>query len=375
MSFGLPGLDLPLGNLNVFIGPNGSGKSNFIELLAFLRATPSDLQGVIRSGGGIWEWLWKGNSNNLATIEVVVNYPSGQMPLRHQIFFEKENDRFHLKDERIYDEHPTNQSNYNFYYLLQRGNPVLIVNGVERSLERMSVESDASILAQRSDPDLYPELAYLSNTYKKILLYREWPFGRDSKYRNPQPSDQRNDRLEEDFSNLGLILNRLRRDPKTKRALTENLRDLYDGLTDFEVNIVEGGYVQILFEEGNFSIPSTRLSDGSLRYLCLLAILLDPTPPPIICIDEPELGLHPDILPKVADLLIAASERTQLFVTTHSRILIDALSEQPDSVIVCSKTEGQSKFERLDAESLMLWLEKYTLGDLWSMGEIGGNRW
>ena len=128
-------------------------------------------------------------------------------------------------------------------------------------------------------------------------------------------------------------------------------------------------------ERGGREIPATRLSDGTLRYLCLLAILLHPDPPPLIAIEEPELGLHPDIIPQLAKLLVAASERTQLVVTTHSDVLVDALTSQPESVIVCEKVDGESQFRRLDADQLKEWLEKYTLGQLWSMGEIGGNRW
>ena len=104
--------------------------------------------------------------------------------------------------------------------------------------------------------------------------------------------------------------------------------------------------------EGEFSIPATRLSDGTVRYLCLLAILCDPEPPPLIGIEEPELGLHPDILPKIADLLMAASERTQLIVTTHSEILVDALTERPGAVVVCEKYEGQSTLRRPDPDAL-----------------------
>ena len=77
----------------------------------------------------------------------------------------------------------------------------------------------------------------------------------------------------------------------------------------------------------------------------------------------------------MAKLLIAASERTQLVVTTHSDVLVDALSSQPESVIVCEKHDGESQFQRLDAGRLKEWLDKYPLGQLWSMGEIGGNRW
>jgi predicted ATPase len=139
--------------------------------------------------------------------------------------------------------------------------------------------------------------------------------------------------------------------------------------------LINGGTVQVFFTEDDFVIPATRLSDGTLRYLCLLAILCDPEPPPLICIEEPELGLHPDILPKVADLLRSASRRTQLIVTTHSDILVDAMTETPEAVVVCSKQQGQTIMERLKPDDLREWLKKYRLGQLWTKGEIGGNRW
>lgn len=127
--------------------------------------------------------------------------------------------------------------------------------------------------------------------------------------------------------------------------------------------------------EGDFSIPATRLSDGTLRYLCLLTLLCDPTPPPLVCLEEPELGLHPDLLPGLARLLVEASERTQLIVTTHSEILVDALTDHPESVIVCEKHQGQTEMRRLDEDELSDWLKKYRLGELWMRGELGGKRW
>jgi len=104
--------------------------------------------------------------------------------------------------------------------------------------------------------------------------------------------------------------------------------------------------------------------------------LCDPDPPPLVCIEEPELGLHPDMLPKIADLLAAASERTQLVVTTHSDMLVDAMTDRPEAVVVVEKHNGQTCMKRLkeDAE-LRRWLDKYRLGQLWTRGEIGGTRW
>ena len=195
-------------------------------------------------------------------------------------------------------------------------------------LQREEVASDESILSQRKDPDQFPELAHLSSFYGGISLYREWSFGRKSALRQPQSTDVRASALMEDFTNLGMFLSRLRQDPRTKTRLIDCLSDAYEGLTDFELNF-EGGSVQVFFTEGELAVPASRLSDGSLKYLCLLAILLNPHPPPLICIEEPETGMHPDLIPKIADLLVDASTRCQLVVTTHSDLLVDALSEQP----------------------------------------------
>jgi predicted ATPase len=113
-----------------------------------------------------------------------------------------------------------------------------------------------------------------------------------------------------------------------------------------------------------------------MRFLCLLAILCDPDPPPLVCIEEPELGLHPDLLPKIADLLVSAAERTQLVVTTHSDPLVDAMTKRPEVVVVVEKHEGQPQAKRLEStEEMQRWLEKYRLGELWLRGEIGGTRW
>ena len=375
LSFGPDTLPIPLRSLNVLIGPNGSGKSNFIEAIMLLRATGKDLRKPIVQGGGVTEWIWKGNRKGEASLDVIVKNTLGQQSLRHVLRFGELNQTFHLRDETIENERPyPGHTDAYFYYRYQKGRPVVKVTGTERQLARESVEPDLSILAQRRDPETYPEITYLANTYEKIKVYREWSFGRDTVFRNYQKADVRNDRLEEDFSNLGLFLNRLRRLPRTKNAIVEQLVNLYEGLDDFDVS-VEAGSVQVFFSEGDFTIPATRLSDGTVRYLCLLAILLDPEPPPLICIEEPELGLHPDIIPKVADLLHEASQRTQLIITTHSDILVDALTEEPESVLVCEKHEGQTSMRRLEADKLVVWLENYRLGALWTSGQLGGTRW
>jgi predicted ATPase len=95
----------------------------------------------------------------------------------------------------------------------------------------------------------------------------------------------------------------------------------------------------------------------------------------LICIEEPELGLHPDILPSLGKLLIQASQKSQLVVTTQSDILVGSLSEQPESVVVVERDEEGTHLERLDKAKLEPFLDEYRLGELWIKGELGGTRW
>lgn len=378
LSFGPDNAGIELQVLNLFIGPNGSGKSNLIEAISLMRSAPKEFREVTRKGGGVAEWIWKGKSKSPASVEWVVSYPKGKKPLRHSMAFHPVSQAFSLDDENVEDSEPrfASEQDVYFYYRYQRGQPAVnTVKEGQRRLAKDTIEPDRSILAQRRDPETYPELAWLAQNYEKVRIYREWAFGRSTVFREPQKADVRNDTLEEDFSNLGLFLNRLKtRFPGAKKAILAGLKDLYDGITDFDV-LIEGGTVQVFFTEGDFSIPATRLSDGTLRYLCLLAILCDPEPPPLICIEEPELGLHPDILPKVADLLKAASKRTQIIVTTHSDILVDAMTDCPEAVVVCEKHDGKTEMTRQSPTELKVWLEKYRLGQLWIDGQLGGKRW
>ena len=380
LSFGPETDGLDLRPLNLLIGPNGSGKSNFIETIALMRAAPSEFSKVTRKGGGVAEWIWKGNADGAACIDWVMSYPQGTRALRHRIAFGSAGQGFALEDERLENAvAQLAQPTIRFYYRPKQGQHVVSVRVQhelrERLLAQDSLEPDRSILAQRRDPDIYPELAWVARNYERIRLYREWTFGRHAVFRDRQIADGRNDVLEEDFSNLGLFLNRLKtRQPAAARAILNGLADLYDGITEFNV-LIQDGSVQVFFTEGDFVIPATRLSDGTLRYLCLLAILCDPDPPPLICIEEPELGLHPDVLPKLADHLLEASKRTQLIVTTHSDVLVDAMSEHPEAVVVCEKHHGSTKMTRLSADALKVWLDKYRLGELWIRGELGGTRW
>jgi len=391
LSFGDDGVEVELLPLNVLIGPNGSGKSNLIEAISLLRAAPTDLAAPIREGGGLREWLWKGlPSTSVAQIHTTVWYPDGIMPLRYRIALATAGQRMEVVDEAIENERPSKQGETDsyFYYRYQNGHPALNVKTMEdedggelgkrvkRSLRREDLNPEQSVLSQRRDPDRYPEVTYVADRFGRIQVYREWNLGRKTPPRLPQPADLPGDFLLESAANLGLVLNDLEHRGTIKEALLEHLSRFYDAVEDLTTKI-QGGTVQIFFHERGLQdpIPATRLSDGTLRYLSLLAILCHPSPPPLVCIEEPELGLHPDILPTIAELLLDASTRTQLIVTTHSDVLVSALSNVPEAVLVCERGESGTRMERLAPDSLQEWLKKYQLGELWRMGEIGGNRW
>ena len=381
LSYGPDTAPFALEPLNVLIGPNASGKSNLIEALSLLAAAPRDLQEPIRGGGGVHDWLWKGASPDVtATVDATVEPPPGaSATLRYRLSFAETGARFELRDEAVESEgplYPSEERPY-IYYQYQDGRPVLNVRGeTTRQLKREDVKPDQSILSQRRDPDSYPELTYLADKFERVSFYREWSLGRYTPPRMPQKPDLRQDRLMEDASNLGVVLSDLLNAPPVKEQLLERMRDFYPSFRDVHAT-VNGGTVQIFFHEEGLRqpVPATRLSDGSLRYLCLLAVLCHPDPPPVVCIEEPELGLHPDVIPEVAKLLVAVSSRSQLFVTTHSDVLVDALSDVPEAVVVCEKSAGATQLRRLDADDLRPWLEEYRLGDLWTQGRFGGNRW
>ena len=376
LSFGPKAEIIELKSLNVMIGPNGSGKSNLLESIDLLRNAPDQFLKPIREGGGIQDWLWKGEKKTpAAIIDAILTNPKSSTNLRYVMSFTEVGQRFEVVDERIENSQP--DSGYEkpyFYYQFKEGRPVLNVKGKNRALQQEGIDPSRSILAQRRDPIQYPEITYLAEILSRIRLYREWSFGRYTTPRLPQKADLPNDLLEPDACNLGLVLNRLRRDPSVKKKVLDALRVLYDGIDDYDVQI-EGGTVQVFLQEGRFTVPATRLSDGTLRYLCLLAILCHPNPPPLVCIEEPELGLHPDILPTLAELLKDASERCQLIVTTHSDVLVDAMTDRPEAVLICEKGSEGSSIHRLDTEQIKVWLKKYRLGELWTRGEIGGTRW
>jgi len=355
LSFGDKGEEITLEPLNIIIGQNASGKSNLIDVIKLLRSLTEikGLSNFISKNGGISEWIWKGKAIYTSEIEVTLrNY---SVALTYGLKFLEILQRLSVREEIIgFNEHN--------------------VKIVEE--ESRDVLPTLSRPVGFEDKLIFEAHFYLKKRFSSFITYTDLQTNRASEMRKHQLPDAPNDFLEEDGRNLSLVLNDLEHRGDTKDKIVENLKKFNPRIKDYSVRIL-GGTVQLFIREEGLEKPisAMRLSDGTLRYLCLLAILCHPEPPPLICIEEPETGLHPDILPTIAELMKEASQRTQLIVTTHSDILVSAFSDMPEAVLVCEKDEDGTHFKRLEADKLKDWLEEYELGDLWIKGEIGGKRW
>ncbi len=389
LSYGPEGVQLELEPLNILIGQNASGKSNLIQAIELLRAASNGLAAFLRQGGGVVEWLYKGG-RNLATAEVAasVDYPALDDQLQHILSFTVDGQQLEIVDEAVNSTIVSKRPGMpTVYYSYGHGEPavavrVSTVSGYEETPTLRwgkqpitGIKPDASILSQRTDPDVYPQFNYLAEQYRAIKVYRDFSLEGQNSMRRPQLADLPADFLEEDGRNLSLVLSRLQHWGLLE-TISEKLRAVYEDVDRISVNL-DGGTVQTyIYERGMSSaIPAARLSDGTLRYLCLLAILYHPTPPPLICLEEPEIGLHPDLISGLAKMLKEASQRTQLIVTTHSDLLVSKFSDTPEAVVVCERTPNGTTLERLDTSKLGFWLEEYSLGEVWMKGAIGGTRW
>jgi predicted ATPase len=376
LSFGDGIEPLRLGPLNVLVGPNGAGKSNILEIIGILKSTPRDIGASFRNGG-VESWMWRGGGEYaIASVNAsLAPVWTSDKPLTYTLDIQAHGLFQRIVREVIKDDDGSSPSAANSYFWTL-GDKASLKLGGEPTLLGEQYDSMQSILAQRKDPALYPEVTYLGRLFESFRLYRDWRMGPGSPARRAQGADLQNNYLDEDCSNLGMVLNNMRQSGQLWRRFKEQLAAFYEDAEDIEIQVI-GGTVQIALRERLFdsTIPAPRLSDGTLRWIALLAILLHPSPPPLVCIEEPEIGLHLDMMPTLAKLLQEASERMQLIVTTHSDALVDALSDTPEAIIVCEKEDGATTMRRLSREDLGARLEKYSLGQLWTRGEIGGNRW
>ena len=365
-SFGPEGIDLELEPLNVLIGPNGSGKSNLLAVLALLRATTRDFGTYFDATGGEDGWFWRGppSSKDIRALSPVIRattrLPAGKGTLWHGLSLFPRGEFKWLIEEAL---RRRNKAGYVVVSIYDSG-ILPLPDGITKG---QSVISQADCLPN-SD-----EIRWLRNQYAGIRLYRNWTFGVGAHTRQAQSAGLAGDVLAESTDNLANVIAGF---PASRREqVTHYLRRFYDRVVGISTPVRDGKVSLVIEEIHGGEMPASRLSDGTLRYLSLLATLLNPDPPPLIGVEEPELGLHPDIIPDIARLMIEASERTQLVITTHSPVFVDELTERPSSIIACEHYDGETHCHRVNPESLKAWQGERGLGEVWSMGGIGGNRW
>lgn len=382
LSFAPTATPIELGRLNVLIGPNGAGKSNLLEAIGLLARLPKgdDLPKYLQSGEGVRSWLWQGNGE--ARIDATMSWSDDERVGRYSLAFgETTQGRFDIVTESLELGEAPDATKRSMVLFRVEGDAVEVATKqvgpsgpasvYTRAVSpRSFVRRGESLLAQRATPDSFPDVSWLANELSRVYELREWCFGRGAAARKRQGTTGPTDLVEADGSNLSLLINQLDHEGRLE-AVVASLRKFLPSVRRISAR-VSGGAMQTYLHEEHVATPvaAERLSDGTLRFL-LLALALA-RPKPVMIIEEPELGLHPDALGLVAELLVEASAHTQLFVTTHSDALVSALTEHPDAILVC-ENQGGTQVRRLDGSSLAPWLESYRLGDLWRMGELEGN--
>lgn len=390
LSFGWERTTLELGPQSVLVGPNSSGKTNLLLALDLLHAAAIDIRTVPSAHGGAWEFFHKGKGGDGKIVLEAVFTSEAWLPLRYIITLAMDKEQLVVEEERLETRDDIGEDGPFCLALVAVDMALLQVRaeGKDRAerpamasfgpLSRYSSAMTPSVgLLRRFAADRHqmPWLADVAETLDNIAVYHSLPLGSPGDpARLFQPADEDDRRLFPDGSNLALVLNRLKKDDKTRARLLAEVCAVYEQLRDFDVDI-RAGYVQLYVqEESGYSMSAGRLSSGTLRWLGLVTLLVDPAPPSVLCIDEPELGLHPDLIHRLAGLIKEASERCQVVITTHSPDLVSEFSDCPESVVVCERPFDVTELKRLEREPLAHWLAEYSLGHAWQSGAIGGRR-
>jgi predicted ATPase len=376
-------IELELPSLSVFIGPNGSGKSNFMDLLALMaEGANGRLAEGIATRGGFEEIAFKREPGD---IFVEFRFPSTG------VFSEERSPvTFKLKLKKVgsnpkvwFEQVSKDRYHVQPLYLMHRDKDGCMFRSIKTGLReelgeegRKALESDSELaIFQVKDQDNYPTPYKLLRVFQEATFYSDIDVGPDAPIRQPgllRPSV----RLAPDGTNLASVLFSIQQShPATWEEVGELLRTVYPDFHSITFP-AEGGDGKVVLRwwerpyEKQSGFSANLLSDGTLKLLCLIAILKSPDPPPLICIDEPELGLHPDWVKLVAELMQSAATRTQLLVATHSPHIVGKLA--PEQVVVAEKEGGETKLGRLVYQELEKWLKEFDMGDLWLAGHLGG---
>lgn len=344
---------LELRPINILIGPNGSGKSNFIGVFSFLHAIREGrLQDYVRKAGGAEQLLHFGSK---VTEEIKIHISFRQGVNEYFLALKPSTDDSLYPSNEIasfWDKRYPNPYNAG---LLPRE------NGREAGI---------------SDPDVKRTADWVRTRLGRWRLYHVHDTSDTSPMRK---TAQLNDNvfLRPDGSNLPAFLYLLRvKHPESYSLIRRSVQRVAPFFDDFMLSPdpLNEDTIRLAWKHKNSDqyFGASALSDGSLRFITLATLLLQPViyRPSVILVDEPELGLHPAAITLLASMVKQISEQTQVILSTQSPFLLDHF--QPEDVLVAERVDGGTTFSRPDPERLASWLEDYSLGQLWEKNELGG---
>ncbi|MFT3685725.1 MAG: AAA family ATPase [Phycisphaerales bacterium] len=376
--------EFELGRLNILVGANGSGKSNFIDCIRLLKSSQLNIQEPF-SSDGFEAWLYNGSDKSSATATLVahLNLAGVSQPIIHTVRLGPSTPNSGAPVEESLESATSRDEVHALPYFAgsHRLPATLAARGSRKGSKPIARKFPdynplQSILSQVRDAGEYPELAAVGAFYAHIRVYSDWDFGRTARSRKPASvaltSAELPERLDAHLAATLYSVIQTSTHTKIKQLLPE-LKATYQ---DFAARTA-WGQVGLAIREASFKsdVPASRLSDGTLRFLALAAVLLRDDLPSLICLEEPELGMHPDMTRLVATLIADASERSQIVIATHSQDLLTALQDRFDCLFAFSGSSTGSTVLTLTRGEFNQWRKENALGDLWASGELGGVRY
>ena len=363
---------LQLRPINVLIGANGSGKSNFLDLFAFLRSVrAAKLAGYVARSGGAGKILHFGRRTTpKLTIEVWFRLPRPEWFSGYRIDLEPtDSDGLAPAHESLYIWH---RARFDDAFSTGSG-PAKPQAGEAK----ISAEDEYSF-PPIDGADYYArEARKLAREH--LASWRCFQF-HDTSSVSPikKTCDLHDNRyLRENGANLAAYLHRLRQTHRESyNSIRQTIQLVAPFFEDFRIEPMALNTEKLQLEWSHRGsddyFGASSLSDGTLRFMALATLLLQPVElrPRTILIDEPELGLHPYAIELLASMIRSASNDTQVILATQSPILLDYF--EPEDVLVADRTGEETKLRRLETAPLKEWLEDYSLGQLWEKNELGG---
>jgi predicted ATPase len=370
-------------NLNLLVGSNGSGKSNLLRLLELIsNVGQGKLAANLKESGGVVPLLWDHRATSFGWKLRIDPVDPERDRLKDAVTseFELEN----IPRTSSYDIVKDTLGNWvkfdqglerSPYWIYQRDQRrAMVYDQQAKTLMRFDdADPNESLLAQISDPRTNPIPTHARRFLEGWRIYHDVHVERGSAMRSPATT-QFVKLVEPDGSNLASVLHTLyTSDREFKRRIDEGMRagfgEQFEELV-FQPAAAQQIQLAVQWRSSRGPHAGQDLSDGTLRFLFLLTVLASPEPASLIAIDEPEVGLHPSMLPIVAEYAAEAAARTQVVMTSHSPVFLDAFSHVPAEVTLLHWENGRSRLFALAQDMLSKWLERYRLGELFTSGEL-----